>query len=40
MNGSRIRAHWLGEPIREMWAVLTCAGLLAAAAIAGALLSI
>lgn len=40
MNGLRSRIGWLGEPLHGMWAVLTCAGLLAAAAIAGAVLSI
>jgi hypothetical protein len=40
MTERRTRAGWLGEPIREMTAVLTCMGLLAVAAIIVAMLSI
>lgn len=40
MNPPRSRAGWLGDPIREMTAVLACTGLLAVAAIVVAVLSI
>ena len=40
MDLPRSLARWLGEPIREMTAVLACTGLLAIAAIVAAMLSI